>query len=174
MTNFALVFPGQGSQHPGMALPFDRALPGFAAALAEFRVGAGPYTVPISVMGASQLSSVSITLTFNPAVLRVRSVQEGSFMRTGGINAAFTQQVDSAAGRVDIAITRTGDRATNCCSRASSCRRSGWSRSGTALALNARAARLEAITGVPHAIASTSGTQKPSCSLSDTYTLDER
>jgi acyl transferase domain-containing protein len=30
-----LAFPGQGSQHPGMALPFDRALPGFAAALAE-------------------------------------------------------------------------------------------------------------------------------------------
>ena len=30
-------------------------------------------------------------------------------MRTGGVNAAFTQQVDSAAGRVDIAITRTGD-----------------------------------------------------------------
>jgi hypothetical protein len=75
----------------------------------EFRVGAGPYTVPISIMGASQLSSVSITLTFNPAVLRVRSVQEGSFMRAGGIAATFTQQLDAASGRVDIAIVRTGD-----------------------------------------------------------------
>jgi general secretion pathway protein D len=75
----------------------------------DFRVGAGPYTVPISIMGASQVSSVSITLTFNPAALRVRSVQEGSFMRAGGIGATFTQQVDAAAGRVDIAIVRPGD-----------------------------------------------------------------
>ena len=75
----------------------------------EFRVGAGPYTVPISIMGASQVSSVSITLTFNPAVVRVRSVQEGSFMRAGGIAATFTQQVDGATGRVDIAIVRPGD-----------------------------------------------------------------
>jgi hypothetical protein len=72
-------------------------------------VGAGPYTVPISIMGASQVSSVSITLTFNPAALRVRSVQEGSFMRAGGIAATFTQQVDAASGRVDIAIVRPGD-----------------------------------------------------------------
>jgi hypothetical protein len=75
----------------------------------DFRVGAGPYTVPISIMGASQVSNVSITLTFNPAALRVRSVQEGSFMRAGGIAATFTQQVDAAAGRVDIAIVRPGD-----------------------------------------------------------------
>lgn len=75
----------------------------------DFRVGAGPYTVPISIMGASQVSNVSLTLTFNPAVLRVRSVQEGSFMRAGGVAASFTQQVDGAGGRVDIAIVRSGD-----------------------------------------------------------------
>jgi len=75
----------------------------------DFRVGAGPYTVPISIMGASQLSGVSLTLTFNPAVLRVRSVQEGSFMRAGGVAATFTQQVDASSGRIDIAILRPGD-----------------------------------------------------------------
>jgi type II secretory pathway component GspD/PulD (secretin) len=75
----------------------------------EFRVGAGPYTVPVSITGASQLSSVSLTITFNPAALRVRTVQEGSFMRTGGLAATFTQQVDAAMGRVDIAIVRTND-----------------------------------------------------------------
>jgi type II secretory pathway component GspD/PulD (secretin) len=75
----------------------------------DFRVGAGPYTVPISITGASQVSSVSLTVTFNPAALRVRVVQEGTFMRTGGVAAAFTQQVDGAAGRVDIAVVRTGD-----------------------------------------------------------------
>ncbi len=75
----------------------------------EFRVGSGPYTVPVSVNGASQLSSVSLTITFNPAALRVRTVQEGSFMRSGGVAAAFTQQVEGTAGRIDIAVMRSGD-----------------------------------------------------------------
>jgi type II secretory pathway component GspD/PulD (secretin) len=74
----------------------------------EFRVGAGPYTVPISVTGAVQLTSVTVTLTFNPAVLRVRVVQEGSFMRQGGVAVSFSQQVDPD-GRVDLVLTRTGD-----------------------------------------------------------------
>lgn len=75
----------------------------------EFRVGGMPYTVPISVSNASRLSAVSVTLTYNPMVLRVRNVQEGSFMRQGAVNAQFTQQVDQAAGRIDIAITRAAD-----------------------------------------------------------------
>ena len=50
-----------------------------------------------------------ITLQYNPAALRVRSVQEGSFMRQGGIAVSFTQQVDPAGGRVDIAIARNAD-----------------------------------------------------------------
>jgi len=76
---------------------------------AEFRVGGGPYTLPISVTNASQLSSMSLTVTFNPAVVRVRTVQEGSFMRSGGVQAAFTNRADASAGRVDIAIVRPGD-----------------------------------------------------------------
>jgi hypothetical protein len=75
----------------------------------EFRVGGGPYTVPISITGASQISSVSLTVTYNPAVLRVRMAQEGPFLRAGGIAAAFTQQPDLAAGRLDLAIVRPGD-----------------------------------------------------------------
>ncbi len=75
----------------------------------EFRVGGGPYTVPISVSGASRLSVVSVSITFNPAVIRVRAVQEGSFLRQGAVAVTFTQQVDAAAGRIDISMTRTGD-----------------------------------------------------------------
>jgi general secretion pathway protein D len=72
-----------------------------------FRVGQGPYTVPISIVGAARLTTITLTLTYDPALLRVRSVQEGSFMRLGGANATFTQQ--SAPGRVDITITRSAD-----------------------------------------------------------------
>ena len=75
----------------------------------EMRVGGGPYTVPVSIVGASRLSTISISISYNPAVLRVRNVQEGTFMRQGGITPAFTQQVDPSAGRIDIAITRPSD-----------------------------------------------------------------
>ena len=71
-------------------------------------LGAGPYTVPISVSGASRITMLSLSITYNPAVLRVRSVQEGTFMRQGGIAATFTSQPDPG-GRVDVVITRPGD-----------------------------------------------------------------
>ena len=75
----------------------------------EFRIEGGPYTVPISITGVSQLSTVTITLTFDPSALRVRSVQEGSFMRQGGLAVTFTQNVDAATGRIDLTLARTMD-----------------------------------------------------------------
>jgi hypothetical protein len=77
----------------------------------EMRVAGGPYTTPLSVANASRLSTISLTVTFNPAVLRVRNVQEGTFMRQGNVSASFTPRIDVASGRVDIAITRSGDQA---------------------------------------------------------------
>jgi len=65
--------------------------------------------VPISISGASRVSTMTLTLTFNQAVLRVRTVQEGSFMRQGGASVTFNQQVDATIGRVDLTIVRTGD-----------------------------------------------------------------
>jgi general secretion pathway protein D len=75
----------------------------------EFRRGGGPYLVPVSITGASQISGVTLTVTYNPAVLRLVSVQEGSFMRSGGAGATFDQKIDSATGRVDIVLLRPGD-----------------------------------------------------------------
>jgi general secretion pathway protein D len=75
----------------------------------EFRVGGGPYTVPISINGVSRLSTVTLTLTFDPGVVRARTVQQGSFMQQGGATPTFTPRIDPGAGRVDIVITRTSD-----------------------------------------------------------------
>jgi len=75
----------------------------------EMRLGSGPYTVPISIAGASRLSTLTISITYNPALVRVRSVQEGTFMRQGGVAPAFSSQVDEKSGRVDIVISRPGD-----------------------------------------------------------------
>jgi hypothetical protein len=73
------------------------------------RVGSGPYTVPVSVAGANRLSTLTLSVTFNPALVRVRSVQEGTFMRQGGIQPVFNSNVDEKSGRIDIVITRPGD-----------------------------------------------------------------
>ena len=74
----------------------------------ELRMSGGPYVVPLSINNVSRLSTITLTVTYNPAVLRVRSVQEGSFMRSGGVQAAFTtSQAD--AGRIDVAVVRPGD-----------------------------------------------------------------
>jgi general secretion pathway protein D len=75
----------------------------------ELTVGGGPYTVPVSVSNVPRVSTLSVTITYNPALLRVRSVQEGSFMRQGGVKASFTQQIDPVAGRVDITVVRSQD-----------------------------------------------------------------
>lgn len=75
----------------------------------EMRIGSGPYTVPISISGATRVSTLTISVTYNPALVRVRSVQEGTFMRQGGVTPAFTSQIDEKSGRVDLVITRPGD-----------------------------------------------------------------
>jgi len=104
---------------PVGAAPGSSTVPGPAAASAgqvvmavsgpEFRQGGGPYLVPLSITGASQLSGVTLTVSYNPAVLRLVNVQEGSFMRAGGVAASFSQQADPAGGRVDIVIVRRAD-----------------------------------------------------------------
>ena len=78
------------------------------------RLGGGPYTVALAVTGANRLSTISLTIAYDPALVRVLSVQEGTFMRAGGAEATFVQQ--AVPGRVDITITRSSDAtgATGC------------------------------------------------------------
>jgi type II secretory pathway component GspD/PulD (secretin) len=98
---------------PGAAVPGPTSVSGGQIVMSvpgpEFRLGGGPYLVPVSITGASQLSGVTLTVTYNPAVVRLVNVQEGSFMRAGGVGASFSQQPDPVAGRVDIAVVRRGD-----------------------------------------------------------------
>ena len=72
-----------------------------------FRVGGGPYTVPISITDAARISTLTLTLTFDPARLRVRSVNEGSFMRSGGVSTTFSQAING--NRIDLTIARATD-----------------------------------------------------------------
>jgi general secretion pathway protein D len=76
----------------------------------EMRVGSGPYTIPISIANASRISTVTLSITYNPSLIRVRNVQEGTFMRQGGMAPAFNSQIDEKSGRIDIVVTRPGDK----------------------------------------------------------------
>ena len=71
------------------------------------RVGGGPYTLPISIANATRLSTITLTLIYDPLKLRIRTVQEGGFMRSGGGSTSFSQLV--SGNRIDITITRAGD-----------------------------------------------------------------
>ena len=78
----------------------------------EFLVGGGPYPVPIAVNGASRLSLVSLSITFNPNALRVRSVQEGTFLQQGNATVTFTQQIDAGRPAASMCRSRRGADAT--------------------------------------------------------------
>ncbi|HEX6161754.1 MAG TPA: cohesin domain-containing protein, partial [Vicinamibacterales bacterium] len=104
--------PAQASPAPGVAAQPPPAAPARVTLSPpnEMRVGSGPYTIPISIAAATRISTLTLSITYNPALVRVRNVQEGTFMRQGGATPAFSSQVDEKSGRIDIVITRPGDK----------------------------------------------------------------
>lgn len=73
-------------------------------------MGGQPYNVPLTVSNASGLSSLTLTVTYNPAVVRATMVNEGNLMRADGSTTAFVPRIDPSTGRIDLAITRPGDK----------------------------------------------------------------
>jgi hypothetical protein len=68
--------------------------------------GGGPYTLPLQIMGASDLATLSLTITYDPTIVREPSVTPGSFMGQGGAQSSFVPGIDAAAGRIDLAFAR--------------------------------------------------------------------
>jgi len=77
----------------------------------EFQVGGGPYSVPLRITNVSQLGTITMTVTYDPKLLRATAVNQGSFMQGGGVTPTFAPKIDAAAGRIDIVISRGADRA---------------------------------------------------------------
>jgi general secretion pathway protein D len=96
--------PGVTSQPPAAPARISLSPP------SEMRVGSGPYTIPISIAGATRVSTLTLSITYNPALIRIRNVQEGTFMRQGGATPAFSSQIDDKSGRIDIVIMRPADK----------------------------------------------------------------
>ena len=77
---------------------------------ADWQMGGQPYTVPLTVTNASQMSSLTLTVTYNPAVIRATVVNEGNVMRADGATTTFVPKIDPSTGRIDLAVTRPGDK----------------------------------------------------------------
>jgi len=76
----------------------------------EFQVGGGPYSVPLRITNVSQLGTITMTVTYDPKLLRASQVNQGSFMQGGGVTPTFAPKIDAATGRIDIVISRGADR----------------------------------------------------------------
>jgi len=77
---------------------------------ATLQMGGQPYNMPVTVTNASQLSSLTMTITYNPAVLRATVVTEGTAMKADGSATTFVPKIDASTGRIDLAVTRPGDK----------------------------------------------------------------
>jgi hypothetical protein len=65
--------------------------------------------VPVYINGASRVSTITMTITYNPGALRVRTIQEGNFLRQGNATVSYTPTSDPTTGRIDLTFVRTGD-----------------------------------------------------------------
>jgi len=77
---------------------------------AQLQMGGQPYTVPLTVANATGLSALTLSVTYNPAVLRATVVNEGSLMRADGAATSFVPKIDAATGRIDLVVMRPGDK----------------------------------------------------------------
>ena len=66
----------------------------------------------ITISGAPPLTALTLTISYNPLVLRTPTVTQGSFMLQGGAVPTFAPQVDPNAGRIDLAFVRPQGQAT--------------------------------------------------------------
>ena len=74
----------------------------------EQQAGGPPFTVPITLSNATDVNTVTVTMTFDPNVVQVAGVSPGTFMQQGGVSPTFVPRMDPQTGRVDIAIARPG------------------------------------------------------------------
>jgi general secretion pathway protein D len=68
--------------------------------------GGGPHTVPIQIVGATDLATLSLTISYDPSVIKAPTVTAGSFMGQGGVQSTFVPGIDGTTGRIDLAFAR--------------------------------------------------------------------
>lgn len=76
------------------------------APTSELQLGGQPYTLPVSVTGVSEMGALTLTITYDPKILKATSVSPGTFMQQSNVTPTFAPKIDEANGRIDIAISR--------------------------------------------------------------------
>ncbi len=62
--------------------------------------------MPITIANAPQIVSISLSITYDPGMIKVQTVTPGSFMMQGSVTPTFVPRTDAAAGRVDLVWSR--------------------------------------------------------------------
>jgi hypothetical protein len=70
----------------------------------------GPYPVTIRASNMNALGAMSLSITYNPAVLRAVVVNAGSFIQQGDVTPVFVPRIDNTQGRIDLSISRPAER----------------------------------------------------------------
>lgn len=75
------------------------------------------FSVVLNVTSSSPITALPLLVGFDPAQLQVASVQEGDFLKQGGIATSFNQRVDPNQGKIFVASVRQdpngGDKGAN-------------------------------------------------------------
>jgi general secretion pathway protein D len=74
--------------------------------------GSGPHAIPITVSGGTQLTSITLTITYDPAIIVSPTVTQGSFIAQGGVAVAFVPEIDVAVGRIVLVASRPAGQGT--------------------------------------------------------------
>lgn len=62
--------------------------------------------MPIQITGVQNVAVVSLTISYNPAVLTNVIAGQGTFMTQNGVTPTFVPTVTAATGRVEMAFSR--------------------------------------------------------------------
>lgn len=69
----------------------------------------GPVNIEVRVDNAKDLSSATLSIAFDPAVLTLKEVVEGDFMKKDGKNVSLVSSTPPSGGTVDVQINRVTD-----------------------------------------------------------------
>jgi len=68
----------------------------------------GEVTVGVRIDSVNQLSAANLVLEYDPAVLTVKKMSEGDFLKADGTTTRFSSS-NSTPGKIDLQLERTGD-----------------------------------------------------------------
>jgi general secretion pathway protein D len=69
------------------------------------------FVLQLTLQSDTPLTSVPLTLSFDPAVLQALAVTEGDFMRRGGAQTSFTSRIDPT-GQILVTASRVAGAAS--------------------------------------------------------------